>query len=355
MEKSKAFVIMPFEEDFFDSYNMIADYFKEDYLFSNAANEDNQQNILADIVKPIIEADVILADLSGLNPNVMYELGVAHSFNKKTIVITRDDLAKLPFDLKQYRTKSYSTHFKDFNDLLKYLDKNIRGAIEGSVVFNNPVSDFLDANQIERENIVSTATISIPVPDTEKGLLDFIDEIENDINNMNNHIDSIGTDLEAMNKGVENCNREINRMKQNGSTNGTASFVRKQARKVAEHIEVFNEKFAFNREKMFESWQKIETNTYGLLDNKYFISHDNNSSEEYIKGLHTIKESIVESDESIIVMKNALDGVTGIEKNLTQSINTLTKDLETYLDMTSQIVSSIDRITKKYRSFSLKD
>ena len=57
-----------------------------------------------------------LADLTGLNPNVMYELGIAHSFNKKTIMITRDDLGSLPFDLKQYRAKDYSTHFKKFHD-----------------------------------------------------------------------------------------------------------------------------------------------------------------------------------------------------------------------------------------------
>lgn len=112
MKKAKVFVIMPFTDEFFESYEMLKEHFENEFDFSHAGDEDNQQNILADIISPIYEADVVLADLTGLNPNVMYELGIAHSFNKKTIVITKDDLGKLPFDLKQYRAKDYSTHFK---------------------------------------------------------------------------------------------------------------------------------------------------------------------------------------------------------------------------------------------------
>lgn len=85
MNKTKVFVIMPFTDEFFESYEMIKDHFSDDFEFSHAGDEDNQQNILADIIPPIYNADVILADLSGLNPNVMYELGIAHSFNKKQL------------------------------------------------------------------------------------------------------------------------------------------------------------------------------------------------------------------------------------------------------------------------------
>lgn len=123
MKKPTVFVIMPFTDEFFESYEMLKEHFSDQFEFIHAGDEDNQQNILADIIMPIYNADVILADLSGLNPNVMYELGIAHSLNKKTIVITRDDLGTLPFDLKQYRAKDYSTHFKKFNELVSYLKK----------------------------------------------------------------------------------------------------------------------------------------------------------------------------------------------------------------------------------------
>lgn len=85
MSKTKVFVIMPFTDEFFESYEMIKEHFSDNFEFSHAGDEDNQQNILADIIPPIYTADIVLADLTGLNPNVMYELGIAHSFNKKLL------------------------------------------------------------------------------------------------------------------------------------------------------------------------------------------------------------------------------------------------------------------------------
>ena len=121
MKKKKVFVIMPFQDEFFEVYEMLKINFADRFEFSNAGDEENHQNILKDIIQPIYEADVVIADLTGLNANVMYELGVAHSFNKKTIVITKDDLLSVPFDLKQYRAKDYDTHFKKFAELQEYL------------------------------------------------------------------------------------------------------------------------------------------------------------------------------------------------------------------------------------------
>ena len=191
MERSKVFVIMPFSDDFFESYEMLKEHFQDDFEFSHAGDEDNQQNILADIISPIYAADVILADLTGLNPNVMYELGLAHSFNKKTIIITRDDLGKLPFDLKQYRAKDYSTHFKKFFDLIEYLEKNLRGAVNGTVVFSNPVSDFLDKNRIQLKSLFVSDDYSLEIPEGEKGFLDFLADIEEDTSQMNDEITAI--------------------------------------------------------------------------------------------------------------------------------------------------------------------
>ena len=195
MEKSKVFVIMPFSDDFFESYEMLKEHFQDDFEFSHAGDEDNQQNILADIISPIYAADVILADLTGLNPNVMYELGLAHSFNKKTIIITRDDLGKLPFDLKQYRAKDYSTHFKKFFDLIEYLEKNLRGAVNGTVVFSNPVSDFLDKNRIQLKSLFVSDDYSLEIPEGEKGFLDFLADIEEDTSQMNDEITAISSGM----------------------------------------------------------------------------------------------------------------------------------------------------------------
>ena len=143
MGKKNVFVIMPFQEDFFEVYKKMKAELGASFEFSNAGEEGNQQNILKDIIIPIYKADVVIADLTGVNPNVMYELGVAHSLNKKTIMITQDELSKLPFDLKSYRANQYSKDFSKINKLIETLKINLNGAIDNTVDFGNPIIDNL--------------------------------------------------------------------------------------------------------------------------------------------------------------------------------------------------------------------
>src|SRR5580658_3641169 len=63
-------------------------------------------SIAREIINSIFHADVVVADLSGNNPNVFYELGVAHSMGNKTIMITQACEA-VPFDVNAYRFIKY--------------------------------------------------------------------------------------------------------------------------------------------------------------------------------------------------------------------------------------------------------
>lgn len=58
--------------------------------------------ITPQMVKELIESPVVIADLTGRNPNVYYELGIAHSFGRKTIVLC-DSVDPLAFDTKDER------------------------------------------------------------------------------------------------------------------------------------------------------------------------------------------------------------------------------------------------------------
>lgn len=349
MEKTKVFVIMPFKDEFFESYEMLKEHFDDEFEFSHAGEEDNQQNILADIIPPIYNAEIVLADLTGLNPNVMYELGIAHSFNKKTIIITRDDLGKLPFDLKQYRAKDYSTHFKKFFDLIEYLDKNLCGAVDGSVVFSNPVSDFLDRNQIQLQDLFKSNAYLLDIPDGEKGFLDFLADIEEDTSKMNDDIISMSSEMEFMSSGINECTEEIERVQKNVG-NSTAAFVRKQSKKAAGYISTFSKQLKDHTKSIQTLWTKIEKNILGLLENDYASKLENKESlVEYIKALYGMMISIKESNESVVAMKETSLNNLGIERSMNQSIRFLDQDLSAYLDMTDQMTKSIERIIGKSR------
>ena len=338
---------MPFSDESFEVYEMLKMNFSDDFEFSNAGDEGNQQNILKDIIQPLYEADIVIADLTGLNANVMYELGLAHSFNKKTIVITQDDLSKLPFDLKQYRAKDYSTHFKKFAELLEYLGANMIGAITGSVSYSNPVKDFLAVQGIDNITWFKQTEAIVLDDDSDKGFLDFLTDIECNTNKLTAEINEITEDMKVMNSHTTTCTTEIERVSEKGGS-GTATFVLKQAKKIAGYVEVFAKKLKGHNSSIDLLWNEIEKNSLGLLENK-FASNDDNREQliGYLKALHGMKESATGSNNSIEGLINTMDSIVGIERSLNQAVRFAKEDLTTYQNNTDRMCSSIDKIIEK--------
>jgi hypothetical protein len=61
------------------------------------------------VISDIINAELVVADLTELNQNAFYELGIRHSTEKPTIHVARAETT-LPFD-----TVSHSTIFVDLD------------------------------------------------------------------------------------------------------------------------------------------------------------------------------------------------------------------------------------------------
>ncbi len=95
---------MPFDKAFDDIYKL---GIKETAtsLGIKAERVDEQmykEGILDRIYRQIKTADLIIADMSGQNPNVFYEVGYAHAKGKLCILMT-NDASDIPFDLKHHR------------------------------------------------------------------------------------------------------------------------------------------------------------------------------------------------------------------------------------------------------------
>jgi hypothetical protein len=71
----------------------------------NAAAGD----IMNQVWQEIRKSEVVVADLTDKNPNVFYELGLAHALGKTTIIIKQRDTPPVPFDLRNYRYFEYDT------------------------------------------------------------------------------------------------------------------------------------------------------------------------------------------------------------------------------------------------------
>src|SRR3990172_8794632 len=99
--KPFVFVLMPFDQKFNDIYKFGIKGAADD-VGAYAERVDEQiftEGILDRVFNQISKADVIVADMTGRNPNVFYEVGYAHALGKIVLLLSQntDDI---PFDLK---------------------------------------------------------------------------------------------------------------------------------------------------------------------------------------------------------------------------------------------------------------
>jgi nucleoside 2-deoxyribosyltransferase len=108
-QRPRVFVLMPFDQEFAAIYEQLIKPSLEDvgYEVARADTLLTQQNILRDVIAGIAGASLVVADLTTLNPNVMYELGIAHGLQIPTVLIAQS-IEDLPFDLRSYRVIQYS-------------------------------------------------------------------------------------------------------------------------------------------------------------------------------------------------------------------------------------------------------
>jgi hypothetical protein len=90
--KQFVFVLMPFSDDFKDAYESgIKLACKNANVKVQRVDEQlYDENILERIYSQIARADIIIADMTGRNPNVFYEVGYAHGIQKRVILLTQN-------------------------------------------------------------------------------------------------------------------------------------------------------------------------------------------------------------------------------------------------------------------------
>lgn len=116
----KCFVIMPFEKTLDGYYSKLIKPTLESmgYQVKRADEIYGTRPIIDDITSEIEGADILVADATGKNPNVNYELGYAHAKGKKVIIITQN-VTDIPFDYRHRRAIIYHPVEVDWQEKLK--------------------------------------------------------------------------------------------------------------------------------------------------------------------------------------------------------------------------------------------
>ena len=145
----RCFVIMPFSETterhtaaYWD--NFFSKFVKpsvERLGYSCSRSIAQPTNIIKDILKELLNADLVLAVLTDFNANVWYELGIRHALRKGTIMMIEDG-QKLPFDISQYGVIKYEDNIVGASDFEEKL-RNFIQKIEAEEPVDSPPIEFL--------------------------------------------------------------------------------------------------------------------------------------------------------------------------------------------------------------------
>jgi hypothetical protein len=128
----KAFVITPYKKPFIEIYNNILRPAIERAKLTSiiAKDEPFSGPIPEKILEFIREANVCVADLTETNPNVMYEVAVAHSLQKPVVLITQGEPETLPFDIRHHRVIRYTLTSEGLRELSQGLFQTLQATLE---------------------------------------------------------------------------------------------------------------------------------------------------------------------------------------------------------------------------------
>jgi hypothetical protein len=357
MQKKKVFIIMPFDVEFNELYVFIKKQIEKDSSFQVFRADDlvNQQNILKDIVQSINISDLIIADLTDLNANVFYELGLAHALRKNVILLTQD-IQELPFDLRSYRVIEYSTHFSKVKELEEKLNDIITKLKEDKVSFGSPVTDWIplqEYNKMEVDddsNIKKTEDdVTMVQPQKEdvsvvNGFLDFIADIDESMAELTDILQEFSQQTEKMGNEIGSKTKEIEETWKNPSS-GTASYVRKLARKTASIMNSYGIFASGHNKKYEELWGIFDDSLSKLIISDLIGKTEENLSGfiEFLEAIEGIKGSIIIARDQFQLMVKASSELKGIQKDISRASTLIEREVNIFIGHLDKSMSTLDR------------
>lgn len=170
IDKNKCFMVMPFCEELNILYAAVQAMLAQDGITVIRADETQSSNLLFNkIMREMLSANYVLVDLTYINANVFYELGIAHSFkDSDNIILIKQKDAKCPTDIQYLEYINYTvtnprelvTNIKKRIDATKYISDfydalNTKGIIP---YINNNQQEFVEYMRDELESYIPLIT-----------------------------------------------------------------------------------------------------------------------------------------------------------------------------------------------------
>lgn len=347
-----AFVIMPFDPEFDSIYNDLIKPALENIGFEVARTDSlvNQHNILKDIVRHIASADIVVADLTALNPNVFYELGIAHALKKPTILLAQS-INEIPFDLRSYRIVIYSTRFDEIRKLSEALVKLGEKAKAHTLDFSNPVIDFLPPKEILLEpQLKKSSKDKFVEPTTDKemeeerGLWDFVVEGEGAMKKVGEILDSMTKTTKEIGERMTDRTAEFEKISQSG-TPGSSSRMYSIVELAARDISSYGGQIEDYLPKLHESWEIFSESATGMFRTTQIkTSEDKAAAEQFQSQLKQLSEAISGGLSGTKQFRDSQAKLRGISRSMNRASRKTISALDRVISELEQAISYCSKV-----------
>jgi hypothetical protein len=113
-------------------------------------------SITTQVIQHLIDDEIVIANLTGLNPNVMYELAVRHA-KRRPVVTLAEEKTTLPFDVHDQRTLFFRNDMAGVEEIKPLLSAAIEAAIKEELP-DNPIYRAVRHISIQESATESDAT-----------------------------------------------------------------------------------------------------------------------------------------------------------------------------------------------------
>jgi transcriptional regulator with XRE-family HTH domain len=342
-----AFILMPFSEEFEAAYRSFVKEALEEAGFSPTRADDilNQRNIMQDVISSIAAADLVLADLTGSNPNVFYELGIAHALEKPTILITQS-VDDLPFDLRSYRVLHYQTHFAKIEHAKQELVKLAVNAHAGTALFGNPVSDFLakHPSSVEALSLVSTSTVA-DTPQAiadDRGYIDHLIDIQEGYDELAKLLGRVAEAAQEITPQTHELARGIARAKESGGQ-WSASQVRSICQRYSTSLDLFSAELKSVNDEYEQIQNRTQDSLESLVRFQTKVPSDGSQLQSFISVMKTTRARAAAARDAFIGARDSTESIIGFERSLGRSSLAARSELDRLVANISRTIASMDR------------
>ena len=352
VDKKSVFVLMPFGDEFGPVYSDFIKPTLEEVGFDVVRADDiqSQRNILRDVIEGIDRSDLIIADLTSANPNVFYELGLAHMLKKPVVLITQS-IDEVPFDLRAYRLLDYSTHFAHIGKAKDKLASYAKGVLAGGMQFGSPVTDFY---QSEGGPKPSTDLVPTLVADREmagedeRGLLDHLIDLSDAYNDLTNIMEGVTSDQQELTQSLAAATEEFTQINRTPSVSSPV-LARVVSRRLAERIANFNSRL----KKANADYSSVAENTENSLEfiaafQMEYSEVTDDRIDEYISSIRQLQSISIDARDSLFELANTMDRMPRIERVLNREVERGSTEIRAMAHNLDRTIASISRALANY-------